>query len=287
MVSPDSIKELEGCDTLPVERYMEGCRLWANGTLFDHVIPTKEEYQLNGNGTYNEQGSSSYWLKALGGYRHAPFKKTMFLDSDAYPCPGFENLFDLLTITKSPDQKLWQLRNYADVDFAAGIDQFPFGTRCGDPFIPGDRVILSKGYTQFTERNTGTTMFNFERQVAHTFAHFIPLVAQHIYNNVASEEAYVANDQCPFRVAMYLFLRLRPDFVDLQIPQHSSCRSYPGHDYAGTDGFLNGMFPLQADGKHCSECHCTPCLVAHTPGYPVKINGTMGWESEAMSHSEG
>jgi len=37
---------------------------------------------------------------------------------------------------------------------------------------------------------------------------------------------------------------------------------------------------LQADGEHCSECHCTPCLVAHTAGYDVTIDGKMGWEPE-------
>jgi len=273
IVSPDDIKELENCDNPTTEERIEDCRLWANGTLFDDVVPTRSEDALNHEGDY----SPGYWLKALSGYMNAPYKKTVFLDSDAYPCPGFENLFHLLTITQSK-QKFWQLRTHLDADFAAGIDQYPFGTGC-DGFIPGERKKLTD-WPSFTERNTGTTIFNFERQSAHTFAHFIPLVAEHMYNNLETEENKIVNDQCPFRVAMYLFHRLCPDFVDHQIPQHSSCRTYPGKDYAGTDGFLNGMFPLQADGEHCSECHCTPCLVAHTAGYDVTIDGKMGWEPD-------
>lgn len=251
-----------------------GCGMWANGTLFDDIILSKDEYEWNSKAD-SEQGSSRYWLKALGGYIHAPYSRTMFLDSDAYPCPGFQDLFDLLT--PSASSKIWQVRSYHDVDFAAGIDQFPFGTGCEVP--PGNMSILTD-YDAFPERNTGTTLFNFHRQSAYTFAHFVPLVSEHIYNHVASNTTKIANDQCPFRVAMYLFRRLHDGFKDRQIPQHSSCRSYPGPDYAdspATDGFKNGMFPLLPDGSRCKECSCTPCLITHTPTHHVFINGTMGW----------
>jgi hypothetical protein len=288
MTSPDHFQRLSACHTAGNEnerKDQEACRLWANGTLFDHVVLTREgEFQHNDNNTNTNQGSSKYWLKALGGYRHAPYTTSIFLDSDAYPCPGAEHIFSLAQ-PMSSKQKYWQVPNTAPVDFAAGVDQFPFGT--GNPrfWTPGDPSILTD-YQFFAERNTGTTLFQFHRPLARTFAHFIPLVAEHVYNNVATPQRQVANDQGPFKMAHYLFQRLRPDFVDSVIPMHTSCRTYPGQSSTGTDGFVNGMFPLvvldnkdkQQKQQHCRECSCTPCLVAHTPNYFVYIHGQKGWE---------
>jgi hypothetical protein len=113
--------------------------------------------------------------------------------------------------------------------------------------------------------------------MAHTFAHFIPLVSEHVLEYVATPQEKVLNDQTPFRNALFLFKRLVPEFNEQQLPMHSSCRSYPGRIYAGVDGFKNGMFPIQQEGKPCNEFSCS-CNVAHTPGYGVFFNGNMGWE---------
>jgi hypothetical protein len=251
----------------------ETCRLWANGTLFDDVIETiDDEFVGNDNHTDLGQGTSKHWLKALGGYRNAPYKKTLFLDTDAYPCPGFEKLYGVVT-PRSP----WQLPNYEVAHLAVGIDQYGFADGSGEFWTPGNKTIL-KDFLTFRERNTGSVLFHFHDQVANTFAQFLPLVAEHVFNNVGTIQKKVTHDQIPFRVALYLFRRLVPDFVEHQLPMHSSCRSYPGASYAGTDGFEYGMFPIQQKGQHCRECRCTPCLIAHTRIYPVTINGNMGWE---------
>lgn len=62
---------------------------------------------------------------------------------------------------------------------------------------------------------------------------------------------------------------------------HATCRAYPGQDYAGTDGHINGMLPLQQDGKHCTECSCSPCLVGHFAStWFLNIKGFKGWEPD-------
>jgi hypothetical protein len=281
MTSPEHIEILNGCGTHSNDNseLREACRLWANNSLFDDVISTKDgEYHGNEKHTDQGQGTAKYWLKAMGGYRYAPYKVSLFLDSDAFPCPGFDKLFYLAT---RPTNKYWQIPSSAPVDFAAGIDQFAQGTGNDAIWIPGDPTIL-KDYPFFAERNTGTVLFHFAaNRLAHTFAHFIPLVAEHVFNYVATEKTPVINDQCPFRIALYLFCRLRPEFNEQVIPMHTSCRTYPGYSYAGTDGFLNGMFPMQQDGKPCKECSCTPCLITHTAfTHEVLIDGRHGWEDE-------
>ena len=275
MTSQQHKEILDKCLAAETTYHAEECRLWANGSLFDDVIVTvDDEFRHNDNHTNIDQGTSKYWLKALGGYRYAPYKTSIFLDTDAYPCPGVENLFDIAT----PGGRLWQLTSMAPTDFAAGLDQYPTGASHHPIFTPGDKNVLAD-FQHFPERNTGTTLFHFLRPLAHAFAHFIPLVAEHIYNHVATDEIKVTNDQCPFRVALYLFQRLRPEFGNTHIPMHTSCRSYPGQAYAGTDGFANGMYPLQANGQHCHDCYCTPCLIAHHAGaHFVTINGQTGWE---------
>jgi hypothetical protein len=259
------------CSDTPTSEFAEACRLWANNTLFDDVIVPKDyEFRGNDNHTGLDQGTSNHQLKALGGYRLAPYTRTMFVDSDAYPCPGFDKLFDLVIPHGS-----WQIPSEAPVDLAIGIEQWTGeGTRFWNP---GDDHVYND-FRYFRQRNTGTVLFHFHSQMAHTLAHFIPLVSEHIFNYVATPQAKVANDQTPFRNALFLFKRLVPEFNEQQLPMHSSCRSYPGWIHAGVDGFKNGMFPIQQDGKPCAECSCTPCRVAHTPGYGVFINGNMGWE---------
>jgi len=270
-------------ENLPDQNELEeACRLWANGTLFDHTLKMRDApYTHNDNHTNLDQGSSKYWLKALGGYRLAPYQHSLFLDSDSYPCPGIQKLFQLTDPDDDSFGKYWQLPVSGPADLAIGIEQYAAWQN--ERWIPGDKKILSD-CTNFAKRNTGAVLFNFQRLLAHTLAHFIPLVSEHIYNHVATPEQTVTNDQVPFRVALYLFRRFQPDFVEHQIPMHTSCRTYPGKYYAGTDGLVNGMYPLQHDGKPCKECSCTPCLINHTPGYPVTIGGFMGWEKHVPTN---
>ena len=255
------------------------CMLWANGTLFDNVITTHDTPSLYDDHAELRQGTSGYWLRALNGYRLAPYTHSLFLDSDAYPCPRVEALFHLSDHTLKKYKKYWQVPSTHAADFAIGIEQFPQArVKHANHWIPGDKKILTD-FNTFPERNTGAVLWSFERRVAHTFAHFIPLVSEHIYKVVATQKVKVINDQTPFRVATYLFRRLEPDFVEHQIPMHASCRTYAGKADAGTDGFLNGMYPLQQDGKHCSECSCTPCLINHcSSAHFVTVKGYKGWE---------
>jgi hypothetical protein len=70
--------------------------LWANGTLLDDLLPTIDnEYKHNDNHTNTQQGSSFNMLKNMASYRHGPYTMNLFVDTDAYPCPGFSKLFDL------------------------------------------------------------------------------------------------------------------------------------------------------------------------------------------------
>ena len=293
MIAKENVQEIQSIcsndNANYTEKYSpgfeEGCRLWNNGTLFDDVVVAQEEYQWNDQGTNLNQGSSKYWLKALGGYKQAPYGRTMFLDSDAYPCPGFEYLFNLLTIQSGKDRgaKRWVVDRWEDVGFASGLEQWPFGAACAVPV--GDDVVTQE-FSLFPLRNTGVTLFNFREDSALLFSHFIPLVSEYIYNNVTKDpDVVIANDQCPFRVAMFTFELLHgKDFSHRSLPLHSSCRSYPGLQYAGLDGFLNGMFPVvhqypNGTQLFCKQCICTPCLVAHTPTHPVTLDGqNMGWE---------
>mmetsp|Transcript_5350 Transcript_5350/g.7712 ORF Transcript_5350/g.7712 Transcript_5350/m.7712 type:complete len:440 (-) Transcript_5350:20-1339(-) len=278
VTSRQHVDELKKCGQLK----SEACKIWTkfNGTLFDDVIQTDEDlpYKGNDNHTDLKQGTSKFWLKALGGYRLAPYRHSLFLDSDAYLCPGFEALFQFSN-SDAGYKNHWQVPIVGSGDLTIGLEQFVHDKKKLDKWIPGNEDALSD-FARFQLRNTGTVLFNFERRFGHHFAHFIPLVAEHIYNNVATPQKKVTNDQWPFRIALYLFKRLHPHFVEHNFPMHTSCRSYPGQKYAGTDGFLNGMFPMQPDGKHCSECSCTPCLVNHCRGYTVKINGNLGWEDD-------
>lgn len=272
----------------------EACRLWNNGTLFDDVIVLDDEPDYKWNDEYADlsQGSSKFWLKALGGYRHAPYVDNLFLDSDSYPCPGVGKLFALLD-PEAPGKnwhRYWQLPVVSAGDVAVGVEQFSgwYNPR----WVPGDPELL-KDSLLYAIRNTGTVLFSFRRQVSHVLAHFIPLVAEHVYNNVATADNLVINDQVPFRMALYLFRKFVPspvDFVEHQIPMHASCRTYPGSVHAGTDGFLNGMYPLQQDGTRCHECSCTPCLVNHNAGsWRVWLNGEteqMGWEEDFRFENE-
>jgi len=252
----DSLQE--ACNILTRENY--------NGTLFDDIIKSETEppYKWNDEHTNLDQGSSKF----------------CFLDSDAYPCPGFEALFQFSNTNAGYD-KHWQPSFMGGGDLAIGIEQFPEtnGVDHQTFWTPGDANVLTD-FARFPQRNTGTVLFNFETTRGHHFAHFVPLVAEHVYNNVATPSNKVVNDQWPFVIALYLFKRLDPGFVEHIFPMHTSCRSYPGWEYAGTDGFLNGMFPMQPSGEHCSECSCTPCLVNHCSGYDVKINGFFGWEDD-------
>ena len=285
MTSDAHIKILQNCSMyldlvgeVDVESLVEGCRLWDSGALLDDLIPTiDDEYKSNDD---HAVGNTSFMmLKNMASYRHGPYTMNLFVDTDAYPCPGFDKLFDLV---KNPGKsKAWQLPiTPVDADVAVGMEQFKHGPGSKHHFVPGDPKILT-GWFTFTFRNDGVVLFHFKRKIAHVFAHFLPLVTEHVYQHVGTKEVKVVNDQTPFAIAMYLFRRLVPEFLETPIPMHSSCRSYPGKAYAGTDGFINGMLPIQQDGKHCSECKCSPCLVSHFASeWLLNIDGKKGWELE-------
>jgi hypothetical protein len=98
--------------------------------------------------------------------------------------------------------------------------------------------------------NTGAHLWNFEREHSHVFAHLLILVAEYLYNVMAS----VANDQDPSRLVLYLYQQMVPQFHKVNFPQYASCRTYPDKKYAGLDGARNGMYPVQPDGMICSNC---------------------------------
>ena len=282
----DQIKAiLENCTSNSVPEDADACRLWNGGALFDDVIIIEKDlpYKPNEANTYNSKETSGlYWMQALAGYRFAPYVETLFLDSDARPCPGFEKIFSIL---KPFSNQLWPMPLFKIVDLAIGIDQYRDSGAPGTPYwCPGDpRVLVDFKY--YSERNTGTVLLNFHSQLARQFAHFVPLVAEHVYNNVASAPGKeVTNDQIPFLVALYLFRRLEPNFNEQILPIHTSCRTYAGIKAAGIDGDKNGMFPLMENGKHCRTCYCTPCLVTHGTSIAIQ-DGKMGWEEDfVFSH---
>lgn len=150
-------------------------------------------------------------------------------------------------------------------------------------FAPGDPRILWD-FEHFAERNTGTVLWNFQKQNLYSnhFAEFLPLVSEHVIYNVSDKEkGQVINDQNPFRTALYLMKRLEPHFNEQTIGQQTSCRSYPGKDYTGLDGLLNGMLPRMEDGKYCAECWCSPCLISHfSVTLTLTIDGKKGWEDD-------
>ena len=333
------------------QRYPQACQLWNHGNVVDEVIVTPplhddNDYNSENNKDHNNnndidpqwlsrssmdqyadltQGTAMHQLAKLGSYRHAPYQVTIFLDSDAYPCPGVEKLFAVASSIIN-HEKLWQFPIRRPADIAIGMEQYPKdGTQpIWNPgrqrqqqqhkqgtIMGSQRKLLWHEYESFATRNTGVVLFRFQRPVTWVFAEFLPLVGQHLYQQeqqqqqqqeqqeqqhvvaattetttrtttnttptttTTTERPKIPNDQVAFKVALFVFKRLfsvpsnststsSHDFVEQQWPMHVSCRTYPGFDCAGTDGFLNGMFPLQSNGKHCNECHCTPCLVSHT-----------------------
>jgi len=255
------------------------CKLWANGTVLDDLLPTIDnEYKHNDNNTNTEQGSSFNMMKNMASYVHGPYVQSLFLDTDAYPCPGFPKLFSLVKNTHL--SKAFKTPITGNADVAIGLEQYSFDPRNGAKhFCPGNPDKLQDWFT-FNYRNDGVVLFHYHRKISNVFAHFIPLISEHVYNHVASPTWKIVNDQTPFNIALYLFHRLVPEFVETVIPQHSSCRSYPGKKYAGIDGFLNGMLPIQQDGKPCRECRCSPCLISHfASAYRLELSDRKyGWE---------
>mmetsp|Transcript_8052 Transcript_8052/g.10199 ORF Transcript_8052/g.10199 Transcript_8052/m.10199 type:complete len:103 (+) Transcript_8052:2-310(+) len=90
------------------------------------------------------------------------------------------------------------------------------------------------------------------------FLNFHRLVENYLYSTTVKASKPITNDQVTFKLALYLFELFEPDFTEHTIPQHTSCRSYPGKSFAGIDGFLTGMVR-----QGCNSCSCSPCLVAH------------------------
>ena len=113
---------LENCVLGRRGKQQDACRLWDGGALFDDVLVMEEDlpYQINtAHAMLHESGySPKYWMQALSGYLSAPYVETLFLDSNAHPCPGFEKLFPILFPFS---EKLWTLPSNKVVNFAAGV----------------------------------------------------------------------------------------------------------------------------------------------------------------------
>lgn len=278
ITSKEHVELLDGCKRKmstwehPINH--KTCRLWANGTLFDDVILNREPVWTN-NYHVTERLGSRYIMTSLAGSLLAPYQQSLMLDSDSYPCPGVEKLFGILVPYSN---KFWAHSSTAKVDLVTAFEQYPWqASRWKKMF--GKESGLYSDFQHFADRNCGTLLYNFENRLTHTFAHFVQLVAAHVINNVATHENLVMGEQTLFKIALYLFQKLRPEFHEQQFPSHVVCRSYPNDTKAGIDGFQNGMYPLQTNGKPCSECHCTPCLINHnSDAHFVTVQGKKGWE---------
>ena len=264
------------------DKIEEACRLYSNGTLLDDIIetwpdpPYTNESHAKGNRN-SDSYTSRFQMMSLRGAFRAPYVQTLILDSDAFPCPGFEKLFDALIPYSN---KHWSAPSIAPADLVIGLEQFHSLRNWHVPskYNPGSGKWHSD-FENFSIRNTGAHLWNFEREYTHVFAHFLVLVAEYLYNDLATVDNGVMNDQDPFRLALYLYQQLVPQFHEVNFPQHASCRTYPDKKYAGLDGARNGMYPVQPDGMICSDCKCTPCLIAHNAGSLfVTVNGKKGWE---------
>ena len=148
MTSPQHVEVLNACSqknhnilhTFKVskinhDQIKEACRLWANGTIFYHYHANARctiPYKPNDNHTDLAQGSFKFWLKALGGYRLAPYKHSLFFDYDSYPCPGIDKLLQLTNPDDSNFGKLWQLPTQEQtILLLALINSLPGKMNCG------------------------------------------------------------------------------------------------------------------------------------------------------------
>jgi hypothetical protein len=178
---------------------------------------------------------------SLAGSLLAPYRQSLILDSDSYPCPGLEKLF---AIIKPYTKQLWQLPSEAKVDLATSFEQYPWQDTDWQSAVKGDSGIHTD-FQFFPDRNTGTLLYNFDREITHVFAHFVQLVSAHVINNIASPEHKVVGEQTPYKIALFLFKKLRPAFNEQMFPSHVVCRTYPQEKDAGIDGAVNGMYPIQ------------------------------------------
>lgn len=282
ITSKDHVKLLNSCKQKPSTwkepLTHEACRLWANGTLFDDVILHKEPAWTN-NFHVTERLGSRYIMISIAGSLFAPYQQSLMLDSDSYPCPGVEKLFDIL---HPYSKQLWQLPSTATVDLVTSFEQFPWQDSYWKRVLGKGKGVHSD-FQHFPDRNCGTLLYNYENPLTHTFAHFTQLVAAHVINNVASHEHLVMGEQTLFKIALYLFKKLHPTFHEQQFPAHVSCRTYVNESDSGIDGFRNGMYPLQTNGKPCNDCQCTPCLINHNHGaHFVTVDGKTGWEDDEL-----
>lgn len=245
----------------------EGCKLWTFVDDWFAIEDLKVPYTKPDMG---HQATTEFWMSTLVANTRAPYTRTLFLDSDAYVCPGFADLF--LMADPMDSNNLWTFPSTHVADLVIGVDQYPYNRMHRHHPSPGNLSILTD-FEFFSDRNTGTYVLNFHRQEVHTFVRFIQLVAEHLYNNVATKGKEITNDQVPFKLALYLFHKAY-DFHENTIPLHSSCRTYINTDHAGTRGEFNGMYPIQNDtGRPCDKCGCTPCLINHLAGtHHVNLN---------------
>jgi hypothetical protein len=100
---------------------------------FTIIMPMQDApYKPNDNHTDLAQGSFKFWLKALGGYRLAPYKHSLFFDYDSYPCPGIDKLLQLTNPDDSNFGKLWQLPTQEQtILLLALINSLPGKMNCG------------------------------------------------------------------------------------------------------------------------------------------------------------
>jgi hypothetical protein len=220
---------------------------------------------------------------SIAGSLLAPYQQSLMLDSDSYPCPGVEKLFDML---KPYSNQRWALPSTATVDLVTSFEQYPWQNSRWKKVLGKGRGTYSD-FQYFADRNCGTLLYNFDNEITHTFAQYLQLVAAHVINHVATPKMLVMGEQTVYKIALYMFRKMRPVFNEQQFPSHVSCRTYPNDEGGGIDGFRNGMYPIQGNGKPCIECHCTPCLINHNHGaHFVTINGETGWNENFIHMNE-
>mmetsp|Transcript_4149 Transcript_4149/g.14856 ORF Transcript_4149/g.14856 Transcript_4149/m.14856 type:complete len:234 (+) Transcript_4149:1049-1750(+) len=86
------------------------------------------------------------WVKKTLALMHSPFEMTVFLDTDAYPCGSFLNVFELMRDRPSA------------IDIADAVAPVPFGGSYGDRLESFETG--ADGWSDFHERNTGLILYN-------------------------------------------------------------------------------------------------------------------------------
>ena len=152
------------------------------------------------------QGGDKMHLRTLALLSAAQtYDYTLLLDLDAYPCHGWQVLFEHLTRTKA--------------DVAAAVEINPFGSTGGNRLLPGPSDDADGTWARLPELNTGLVLLRTRRRKVR---HFLRTWAK--FNAEARTGPYeFSNDQYPFRRAVYehrAALRVR------RIPHTEHCRRH-------------------------------------------------------------